>query len=151
MDVILFSFVLRGFGVLFGTTLAGIALWAIGSVLIASLWAGSHIAPLVNLVVTFGSAAAIMSWLVWRKETASWPEWFRRLPIALASGYLLAWVGANHFGHAFIWGGSVGGVNGIQGLPGIAPVTGAWMGGLLASIVPLGLFAVYRAFKFREM
>lgn len=150
MDVVAFAVIIRLLGVLFATTIGGGALWAIGAIFVASFWAVNDIAPEVNTIIGFGFAGGIGGWFIWRPETHAWRSWLKRLPIALASGLLFAWIGLHNFGGLFIGGARDTNVTATYGLPGISPVSGAWVGGMIGSLIPFGLTAGMRALRGRD-
>ena len=101
----------------------------------------------LNAIFSFGMGAGIASWMSWRGRLSDWRRWARMLPIAVFSGLLFTWIGLNNFEHTLIGGSSIGGVDGIQALPGIAPATGAWLGAMVGAFIPFGLLALVRGFR----
>ena len=147
MDVVIVSFALRAVGATTIATLLGFAFWVLGAVIVASFWVNNAAGSDLNAIFSFGIGAGIAGWMSWRGRLSDWRRWVRMLPIAVFSGLLFTWIGLNNFGHTLIGGSAIGGVDGVQALPGIAPVTGAWLGAMLGAFIPFGLLALVRGFR----
>jgi hypothetical protein len=138
MPIIIFGLTTRAVGALAAVTLIGGLLWVVGSALLISYLGSIRAAADLNATVAFGSASTLTAWILWKDRSMSWRRWLRYFPLAAAGGFVLAWVGLVASGERFA------GDPVTRGLPGIPPPTGAWIGGLAGSLVPLGIRAALR-------
>ena len=147
MDIVVVSLAIRAIGATTIATLLGFAFWLLGAVIVGSFWVNNAAGSDLNAIFSFGIGAGIASWMAWRGRLSEWRRWARMLPIAVFSGLLFTWFGLNYLEHTLIGGSSIGGIDGIQALPGIAPVTGAWLGAMLGAFIPFGVLALARGFR----
>lgn len=138
MPVIIFGLTTRAIGALAVATLLGGVLWAVGAALLISYLGSVRVAADLNALLAFGSASTLAAWILWKDRTCSWRGWLRYLPLAAVGGFVFAWAGLTLSGERFA------GAPITRGLPGIPPPTGAWIGALAGSVIPLGFRALLR-------
>jgi len=149
VDFLIVALTTRIVGTMFLASLLGAGLWLAGIVLLASFWAGNHVAAELNTILAFGTGAGIIAWVVeLREEELTRADWLRPiLLLALALGMTAA--GLRVLGAGFLTEqASVGyAAHGEHGTP---EIVGAWIGAMFGATLLPGVRGAWRVAHRRE-